>query len=145
MAEQTSQTLANHVRWDPPFHFFAIPVLAINFLVSIYHFVKQMDFMSGWGIVFAVALVIVGLRSRTNALVVQDRVIRLEERLRLHALADAQLRPKIDSLNESQLIALRFASDAEVPFLAAKAISGNMKAADIKKAIQNWRPDNYRA
>ena len=144
MAEQIPQTYANHTRWDPLFHFFAIPVLAINFFISIYRFVQQMDGWSAFGIVFAAALIAGILRGRMYALKVQDRVIRLEERLRLHALLDTQLRPKIDSLSESQLIALRFASDAEVPFLAAKAIAGNLKGAEIKKAIQTWRPDYWR-
>ena len=144
MAEQIPQTYANHTRWDPLFHFFAIPVLAINFFISIYRFVQQMDAWSAFGIVFAAALIAGILRGRMYALKVQDRVIRLEERLRLHALLDTQLRPKIDSLSESQLIALRFASDAEVPFLAAKVIAGNLKGAEIKKAIQTWRPDYWR-
>ena len=81
---------------------------------------------------------------RVNALKVQDRVIRLEERPRLAAVLQEPLRSRVGDLRESQVVALRFASDAELPALVEKALNSNMKGGDIKKAIVTWRADNFR-
>ena len=81
---------------------------------------------------------------RLNPLRVQDRLIRLEERLRLQALLSAELSSRIDELTESQLIALRFASDNELPGLVAKVLADKMQSKDIKKAIVTWRADTFR-
>ncbi len=92
----------------------------------------------------SVAAVIGALKIRLYALKVQDRVIRLEERLRLSSLCSEPLRSRLPELTEDQLIGLRFASDAEVPKLAERALSEKLSRADIKKAIQTWRPDYWR-
>src|SRR5579859_4853779 len=145
MAEPSPQTLANHVRYDPPFHFFVLPVFAISWIVSVVFLVRHPGLLHFWIVVFNTALVVAVIRLRQYALKVQDRVIRIEERLRLTALLPDSLRPQIAKLNERQLIALRFASDAEVPALVERTLSVNLQPADIKKAIKNWRPDYWRA
>ena len=144
MPEKTTQTYANHTRLDPPFHFFAVPVLAITLLLSIWNLIRSFNFLHAWLVVVALALIVVALRARIYALKAQDRVIRLEERLRLAALLPDSLKARIPQLTESQLIALRFASDAEVAELVEKALAGKLPSAEIKKAIVNWRPDYYR-
>ncbi len=144
MAERSPQTLANHVRIDPPFHFFVLPVFAISWLVSVTFLVRHPGFVHFWIVVFNTALVVAAIRFRQYALKVQDRVIRLEERLRISALLSDSLRPQITKLSEGQLIALRFASDEEVPALAERTLSANLAPADIKKAIKHWRPDYWR-
>jgi uncharacterized protein DUF6526 len=144
MAERSPQNLANHVRLDPPFHFFVLPVFAISWVISVVVLVHHFGFLHFWIVVFNTALIVAVLRIRLYALKVQDRVIRLEERLRLAALLPDSLRPQIAKLSEDQLVALRFASDGEVPALVEQTLSANLSRADIKKAIKNWRPDYWR-
>jgi hypothetical protein len=145
MAEGTQQNLANHVRFHPPFHYFLAPGSAILLVLSIVNVVRHYERLDAWilalmGLLFFVAVFLI----RLNPLKVQDRLIRLEERLRLEELASADVAARIGELTEGQLVALRFASDGEAAGLAAKALSSNMKPAEIKKAIVVWRADTFR-
>ena len=144
MAEKKPQTFANHARLDPLFHFFVLPVFLILPFLGAANFVRHPSLHSGLLFVVSVAATIAVLKIRFYALRVQDRVIRLEERLRLASLLSEPLRTRIPELTEGQLVALRFASDAEVPKLAERALSEKLSPADIKKAIQVWRPDYLR-
>ena len=144
MAEKTPQTLANHTRFDPPFHFFVLPVFLITLIASIVHLVRHPGLCSGWFVVLALAAMTAAFKIRLYALKVQDRVIRLEERLRLATLLPEAQRPQIAKITESQLVGLRFASDEEVAALAQRAVTENLSRSDIKKAVRNWRPDYWR-
>ena len=144
MAEKKPQTFANHTRWDPLFHFFVLPVFFLLAIAGTVHFIWRPGLHSGLMFVVAVALAIAVTKIRLNALRVQDRVIRLEERLRLASLLPEPLRSRIPELTVAQLVGLRFASDAEVAKLAERALSEKLSRADIKKAVQTWRPDNLR-
>ena len=144
MAEKVPQNLSNHTRFDPLFHFFILPVFVITFISTIVHLVKHPGLHSAWLVVFMLAAALAVTRMRTYAIKVQDRVIRLEERLRLAMLLDGPMRSRITEFSESQLIGLRFASDAELPALAARTLSEKLSRADIKKAIVQWRPDYWR-
>jgi hypothetical protein len=141
----TQQTYANHTRWHPPFHFFVLPVMLINFIWSIVDFVKAPGWHQGWWIVVSLALLVLTFVCRTNALKVQDRIIRLEEKLRYQQLLPADLVQQAGSLAVGQIIALRFASDGELEGLVREVLGGRLaKAAEIKKAIKNWRSDTFR-
>ena len=144
MAEKKAQTYANHVRWDPLFHFFVLPVFFLLALAGTVHFIWRPGLHSALMFIVAVALAIAVLKIRLYALRVQDRVIRLEERQRLASLLPEPLRSRIPELTVGQLVGLRFASDAEVAKLVERALSENLSREDIKKAIQTWRPDNLR-
>jgi hypothetical protein len=144
MAEKRPQTLANHTRLDPPFHFFVLPVFGLSAIAATVHFIWRPSLHSAWLFVVAVAAVTAILKLRLYALRVQDRVIRLEERLRLASLLPEPLRSRIPELTEDQLIALRFASDGELPRLTERTLSEKLPKSDIKKAIQVWRPDYWR-
>jgi len=144
MAERAPQTFANHIRFDPPFHYFVLPIFAITWIVSVVMLVRHPGLLHGWIVVFVTATIVAVIKFRLYALKVQDRIIRLEERLRLAALLPDSLRPQIAKLNEDQFIALRFASDEEVPALVERTLAANLARADIKKAIKNWRPDYWR-
>ena len=151
MAEQKPQTFDNHTRWDPLFHFFLIPVFALGLVMAIVHLIahlKESDFRdnvhAAMLILLATAFMIRIFKTRLYALKVQDRVIRLEEQLRLMRLLPEALRSRIPELTESQLCGLRFASDAEVPKLTERALNEKLSRADIKKSIQTWRPDYWR-
>jgi Family of unknown function (DUF6526) len=144
MAEKVPQNFANHGRLDPPFHFFILPVFAISLIITIVHLVRHPGLHSAWLVVFMLAATGAVVKMRLYALRVQDRVIRLEERQRLALLLDGSLRARIGEFTESQLIGLRFASDAELPALAAKTLAEKLSRADIKKAVGQWRPDYWR-
>jgi hypothetical protein len=144
MAEKKAQTYANHVRWDPLFHFFVLPVFFLLALACTIHFIWRPGLHSALMFIVAVALAIAVVKIRLYALRVQDRVIRLEERQRLASLLPEPLRSRIPELTVGQLVGLRFASDVEVAKLVERALSENLSREDIKKAIQAWRPDHLR-
>ena len=141
----TPQTYANHTRWHPPFHFFVMPVMVINVFWSIVVFVKGPGRNSGWWIVVSLALLLLAFFTRTNSLRVQDRIIRLEERLRFQQVLSPALQRQCSVLRPGQIIALRFAPDEELEELVSAVVAGKLtKPADIKQAIKNWRSDTFR-
>jgi cell division protein FtsL len=151
MSDQTPQSFQKHARFDPPYHLILITVLAVNLIISL-EFVYDLH-RSGyqhwlayaeWLVVLAIAVFIPVLRIRSYPLKVQDRIIRLEERIRLQALAPSEWHAQIYRLTEDQLIGLRFAADEEVVELAKQAIELNLDRKQIKERIKEWRPDNWR-
>ena len=141
----TPQTYANHTRWHPAFHFFVLPVMIISFVWSIVVFVKAPDKNSGWWIVVSLSLVLLTFFVRTNSLKVQDRIIRLEEKLRFQQVLSPALQQHCSTLGPGQIIALRFAPDEELEELVSSVVAGKFtKPADIKQAIKNWRSDTFR-
>src|SRR3954462_258220 len=122
MAE--TQTYANHRRFIPAYHFFAVPVLGINVIVTIVRVVRDPRLGTAWAVVVALALFLGILFLRFMPLKAQDRVIRLEERTRLERLLPSDLRGRVGELTPSQLVALRFAPDGEVPDLTRRTLNG---------------------
>ena len=143
----TPQSLKNHGRFDPPYHFVLSFILLANIVFAIFHLVHHRSdspISSAWILVLSIALVIPLAKLRSYPLKVQDRVIRLEERLRLQALAPSDWHAQIYRLTEDQLIGLRFAADGEVVELAKLALAENLTRKQIKERIKNWRPGNWR-
>jgi hypothetical protein len=142
------QSIKNHTRFDPLFHFFALPVLLLNVILAIYHTVRLWPVhwrLDLWWIVVSVALLVLAGALRSATLRVQDRIIRLEEQLRLADLLPESQLGLIEKLTIRQFIGLRFASDAEVPALASRAVAEGLTEKQIKQSIVRWRPDEYRA
>ncbi len=144
MAETQTQEYKTHRRWDPPYHYFAAPILVVAFFVSLWHAIKAPSGWTIWATLVSAALVVIAWKARSFALKAQDRVIRLEERQRLSMLLSEPLRSRIGSLTEDQLIGLRFASDGEAPGLVQAALDESLSGEAIKKRIQIWRPDLFR-
>ncbi len=144
MAEQN---FANHGKFFPAFHFFVVPVMAINLVWAIYRsYVAGFSWDGAERVLLAAGLAVGFLSARVMALKVQDRVIRLEERLRYERVLSADLKPRIGEFTVSQLVALRFASDAELPALACKVLDEKMNERKaIKQMVKTWRPDYLRA
>jgi hypothetical protein len=144
MAEQN---FANHSKFFPPFHFFVVPVMALNFIWSTYRWTVTGFSLDGLGRVLLAAALLVGFGTvRRMALTVQDRVIRLEERLRYERVLPADLKARIGELTVSQFVSLRFASDAELPALARKVLDDKMNERKaIKQMVKTWKPDYLRA
>jgi len=144
MSKSQPQNLKNHARFDPPFHFVLLIVFLANLIISIVYVVKHPGFYSAWFVVLSVAAILALLKMRLYPLKVQDRVIRLEERIRLQALAPSEWHTQIYRLSEDQLIGLRFASDDEVVELAKQALEHNLTRKQIKERIKDWRADYWR-
>jgi hypothetical protein len=139
-----AQDLKNHARLHPPFHIVSFLVLIVNLVFAIVYFVRHMSVWSAWIVILSIAIFVPFLLIRVYPLKVQDRVIRLEERLRLQSLAPAEWHGQIQRLTEDQFIALRFASDGEVAALAKQALEENLTRKQIKERIRIWRPDDWR-
>jgi hypothetical protein len=139
-----TQNLKNHARFDPAYHFLLFAVYLLNLVYAGFHLYRQPSLSSGWYLVLSLLAVVPLLKLRPYPLKVQDRVIRLEERVRLQTLAPQEWRTQLHRLNENQLIALRFAADDEVVELARQALEQNLTRKQIKERIRNWRPDNWR-
>ena len=141
---QPEQNFKNHVRFDPMFHGFLTFGALILLGSAIYALVRQPDWWGAvrlLGVVWAIVLL---FKMRLYALKVQDRVIRLEERLRLAQLLPETTRARIGELSERQIIALRFASDGEVGGLVEQTLNGNWDSKQIKQAVRSWRADTFR-
>lgn len=146
MSEARTQSARRHSRYFPLYHFFALPILsAAAFLATSEAFTSPGADTIGrafvaWGLLAAL------VAARMMALKVQDRVIRLEETLRMQRVLPAELQPTISSLRARHFVALRFASDEELPALVRRVAAGELDdQKSIKAAITTWRPDWFRA
>jgi len=139
------QTFATHTRFHPWFHFFAFPIIALNFLFSLYMVYRHPVPLVIWNAIVSAALVVIAVLARFYGLRNQDRIIRLEERVRLQSLLPDDLRSRIPELHMSDLIALRFCGDDEVADVVRAVLAGEMKGKkEIKQGVKHWRPDYHR-
>ena len=145
MSKPIPQTYQNHVRWVPMFHFVVAPIFLLNFIWALYRMATGFSAESAITVLVALGLIFTFFFSRVFALAAQDRVIRLEERLRMATLLPDDLKPRINDLSSGQLVALRFASDAELADLARKVIEENIEhQKQIKECSKTWKPDYQR-
>lgn len=148
MSNPRPQSFSNHASVDPMFHYVGLFALVFNLgfgiVILLLSLHSPQRLMSIWVVVLSLTLIIIFFKTRLYPLKVQDRIIRLEERLRMDALLPEQLRKRIPELTEDQLIALRFASDEELSSLVELTLDKQLNRKQIKERIQNWRPDHYR-
>jgi hypothetical protein len=144
MAE--TQNFENHARLVPAYHILAFAIFAINFFWCVYQLIHAPSAQTAISLLLAIAFVVLFFYARLFALAVQDRVIRVEMRLRMQQILPADLRPRIGEFSVGQLVALRFASDQELPALAQKVLDEKMEDRKaIKKLVKDWQPDFLRA
>ncbi len=139
------QNYQNHTRWHVPQHFILMPILLVNLIFAVVRLVQYPNIDRAEFLLLAIGLMLMSFLVRTNALRVQDRLIRLEEKLRYEKVLPPNLLNQIDKLNVGQINALRFATDAELPELMRRVLDGEFaKNGEIKQAIVNWRGDYLR-
>jgi hypothetical protein len=144
--DTATQSLKNHARIVPPYHLFVFPVLFANAGYTIWQAIRLPSFPTILGALVGVALVVLALFARLFALTVQDRVIRLEMRLRLRDTLPPDLAPRIGEFTTGQLVALRFASDAELPSIARRVLDEKLQDRKaIKRLVKDWQGDFLRA
>jgi hypothetical protein len=149
MSVSPTQTFANHRRLDPAYHFVLFAILLLSLVREIKHVVQmfmQGAFVKGtvFELVLAAAMILLVLKIRLYALHNQDRLIRLEETLRMQAILPEALKPRISELRPGQFVGLRFASDEELAGLVEAALAEKLDGEAIKKRIRTWRPDTFR-
>jgi hypothetical protein len=143
---KTPQSFATHTQWTPFYHYFTSPMAGIFFTWSTMRLIDHPNVDTAYAFVGSLAVLACALMLRVSALKVQDRVIRLEERLRFARILPADLQARIEELRPSHLVALRFASDAEVADLVRKVLANpQMSQKDIKLLVRDWRADYFRA
>jgi hypothetical protein len=142
----TPQSYANHRRVFPLYHLFALPVLLAHVGITLVGAVRQPSAWTMWMVVVALGLVAATVANRASALIVQNRLIGLEMRLRLATVLPVELCQRIPELDIKQLVGLRYAGDVELPELVERCLRGELPTADaVKRAVQHWRPDYVRA
>jgi uncharacterized protein DUF6526 len=141
------QTYANHKRYYPLFHFIAVPLLALNVIATLVYAIRHPGAKwNWWQIAVALALLFLAWTMRVMVLTVQNRLIRLEETLRLQRILPDDLRNRAGELRTSQLIAMRFCADEELPEMCRAVLNGELREQDeIKRRVKSWRPDWLRA
>jgi hypothetical protein len=147
MSDLKKQSFASHGAVDPLYHYVGSAALLANLIfaaIVLFLSVRTQMVLSLWIVSLSVLLIVLALRSRTYPLKIQDRIIRLEERIRLEGVLPEPLRKRIPELTEDQLIALRFAPDEELPELVTLALEQKLTRKQIKERIQNWRADHFR-
>jgi hypothetical protein len=143
MAE--TQNYKNHTRWYPPFHFVLAPLMLANLVYWIVRFYQNPGWDNGELVILGAALILLMFVARLFALRCQDRLVRLEERIRYEKLLSPDMAAKASDLRVGQIIALRFASDEELPGLIERTLNGEFGSQkEIKLAVKNWRPDYFR-
>lgn len=138
------QTFATHRRFHPLFHFVAFPLALVYLVWTLWNLYKVHTSTNVMGVVGSLALVLGVFLGRFYGLRVQDRLIRLEETLRMRALFPAELQARIGELRPNQFVGLRFASDGELASLVEAALKEDLGGEAIKKRIKTWRPDTFR-
>lgn len=138
------QTFANHRRFEPLQHFILTPILLITWLTTLWHLYKYPSLHSLWVMILGLALLLMAMQTRAYALKVQDRVIRLEEALRMQRLLPSDLQARIGDLTPKQFVGLRFADDSELAERVREALDEHLDGEAIKKRIKIWRPDTFR-
>ncbi|MDE3126743.1 MAG: hypothetical protein KGL38_01990 [Gemmatimonadota bacterium] len=140
------QAYPNHRRIFPLYHLFALPILILNVAVAVARLVEAPSLAAAWWLAVSTALAGGLVASRASTLIVQNRLVGLEMRLRLTAILPAELLPRIGDLTLRQIIGLRFASDSEMPDLVRRCLAGELRTADdVKRQVRQWRPDFVRA
>ena len=143
---ETTQSYANHRRVFPLYHLFALPVLLAHVVVTLVGAVREPTAWTLWMVVVALGIAGAAVANRASTLIVQNRVIGLEMRLRLATVLPVELCQRIPELDLKQLVGLRYAGDAELPALVERCLRGELPTADaVKRAVRQWRPDYVRA
>jgi hypothetical protein len=143
---RTPQTYATHRRIFPVYHYVALPIFLANVVIAVAHAIRQPSVFNAWLVVLAIGLVSGIIAVRASTLIVQNRLIALEMRLRLASSLAPELRSRIPELHLRHLIGLRFAGDAELPGLVERCLRGEMPTTDaVKRAVREWRADYLRA
>jgi hypothetical protein len=141
---ETSQSFANHAKMVPLYHYCATPFLLVPTIYFGYVAVTAFSLGALMMLVFAVGVILAAFFARTFPLGVQNRVIRLEERIRMERLPE-DLRGRIGEISTDHIIGLRFASDDELEGLVRRVLGGELSdRKSIKAAVRNWRADHQR-
>lgn len=142
---KTPQTYENHVRWFPLVHFVITPILVFNLIWQIIMLNSERTWDRGESVLVALALIMMSLAARIQALRAQNRIIRLEERLRYSSVLTPEVAMRARNLPMSKIIALRFASDGELSDLIERVLAEELKTSkEIKLAVKEWCGDYHR-
>ncbi len=144
MSEKKPQNYENHAKFIPVFHYIALPLLLVNFFGALFRVTQEISFYTFNGVGLAISLIVVAVFTRLFALKAQDRVIRLEEQIRMQTFLPDALKAQVGRLTMGQIVALRFASDEELADLTQEALGQNTSPNALKQAVKTWRPDYNR-